>query len=55
MRRLMSVEQIRECADRVRAALQGLNPEDLLVGLKLFPRGACGGGFGFDLVWQRET
>lgn len=38
----MSVEQIRECAERVRAALQGFNPEDLPVGLKLFPRGACG-------------
>ncbi|MCF6113878.1 hypothetical protein [Mesorhizobium muleiense] len=38
----MSVEQIKECAERVRAALQRLNPEDLPIGLKLFPRGACG-------------
>jgi len=38
----MSVEQIKECAERVRAALQDLNPDDLPVGLKLFPRGACG-------------
>lgn len=38
----MSIEQIRECVERVREALQGLNPDDLPIGLKLFPRGACG-------------
>ncbi|MBZ9984748.1 hypothetical protein LB521_26820 [Mesorhizobium sp. BR-1-1-8] len=37
-----SVDQIRECAARVRAALQGFNPEYLPIGLKSFPRGACG-------------
>lgn len=38
----MPVEKIRECATKVRAALQRINPEDLPIGLKLFPRGACG-------------
>ncbi|CAN7705915.1 hypothetical protein [Mesorhizobium sp. LjNodule214] len=38
----MSVEHIRECAQRVRAALARLKPEELPIGLKLFPRGACG-------------
>lgn len=40
--RQMSIEQIRECAARVRAALEGLRPEELPIGLQLFPRGTCG-------------
>lgn len=38
----MSADRIRECAARVRAALESLTPEELPIGLKWFPRGACG-------------
>ena len=38
----MSIEQIRECARRVRAALESLKPEQLPIGLIMFPCGACG-------------
>lgn len=38
----MSADRIRDCAARVRAALESLTPEELPIGLKSFPRGACG-------------
>lgn len=35
-------EDVRECAKRVRKALEEMKPADLPIGLKQFPRGACG-------------